>query len=58
MISKLSLVEEEADESMYWLELLGESGIVEAERLKGMHDEMNEIVALIVSSKKTLKASL
>ncbi len=54
-ISKLGIVEEEADESMYWMELLIESGIVAKESLQYMIEETNEITAMTVASIKTLK---
>lgn len=56
MIAKLANVEEEADESVYWLELLIESKIISAARLAGLIDEFNEIVAIIVASQKTLRS--
>lgn len=57
MLSKLGIVEEEADESVYWLELLGESKIVRPKLLTDLIREFNEIVAMIVASKRTLRAS-
>lgn len=54
-ISKLFIVEEEADESIYWMELLIESGIVAKETLQYMIEEINEITAMTVASIKTLK---
>ncbi len=56
VIHKLSIVEEEADESLYWLELLIESELVPEKRLSELQKEMNEITAMIVSSIKTLRA--
>jgi four helix bundle protein len=56
VIHKSSIVEEEADESLYWLELLIESHIVSENRLSELQKEMNEITAMIVSSIKTLRA--
>ena len=55
VIAKLSIVEEEADESLYWFELLVESGLVPAEQLKSLMSETNEILAMTVASIKTLK---
>ena len=52
---KLSIVEEEADESVYWMELLVEAGIMRQSLLSGLMDEANQLVAIIVSSIKTLK---
>jgi four helix bundle protein len=55
VISKLAIVEEEADETIYWLELLIESKIVEPSRVNLLLRECNEIVAMIVASIKTLR---
>ena len=56
MISKLSIVLEEADETLYWMELLVESELIPAHRLKNLMAETNEIVAMLVSSLKTLRS--
>jgi four helix bundle protein len=56
LINKLSIVEEEADESMYWLELLIETGFVREERLAGLKKDFDEVVAMIVASIKTLRS--
>ena len=53
-ISKLGVVEEEADESALWMELLAESGLVPARRLAKLLDEANQITAMIVASRKTV----
>jgi len=55
VISKLAIVEEEADETIYWLELLIESKIVEPSRVNLLLKETNEIIAMIVASIKTLR---
>lgn len=57
-IAKLGIVEEEADESLFWLELLVESGIVKKEKLELLMAEANELTSIIVSSIKTAKRSL
>lgn len=57
MIAKLQIVEEEADETHYWLELLIEADLMDEERLQQLLQETNEITAMIVSSIKTLRAS-
>ena len=56
VLQKLAIVEEEADESLYWLELLIESEIVSANKLSILMSDMNEIVAMTVSSIKTLRS--
>ena len=53
-VSKLGVVEEEADESALWMELLSESGLVPARRLEKLLDEANQITAMIVASRKTV----
>ena len=53
-VSKLGIVEEEADESALWMELLGESGLMPARRLEELLDEANQLTAIIVASRKTV----
>ena len=55
MIAKLAIVEEEADESIYWLDLLSDSKIVPEERLRALRNEADELVAMTVASIKTLR---
>jgi len=55
MIAKLKLVEEEADESIYWLELLVEADTIPAERSADLSKEANELLAMTVASIKTLR---
>ncbi len=57
-LSKLSIVEEEADECMYWLELLQETGEMEPAQLAPLSTEADELVAIIVASKKTARSRL
>jgi four helix bundle protein len=49
-ISKMTIVEEEADELIYWMELLVEGGLIDEERLQDIVMEANEILAITVSS--------
>jgi len=55
VIAKLGIVEEEADESIYWMELLVEGGVVPKERVRALIKEANEILAMTVASIKTLR---
>ena len=55
LLHKLAIVEEEADESLYWLELLVDSGIVPEKRLSELTKNINSIVAMTVASIKTLR---
>ncbi|MBC8115174.1 MAG: four helix bundle protein [Candidatus Saccharimonas sp.] len=56
--AKLGIVEEEADESIYWLELLVDGKIVKQELLVELLKEANEITAMVVSSIQTAKRGL
>src|ERR1035441_2186514 len=49
-ISKMGIVEEEADEAIYWMELLVEAGLVKAAKLKLLMQEADELVAIAVAS--------
>ncbi len=53
--AKLSIVVEEADESLYWLELIQESKLIKSELLTGIIKEANELVAIMLASRKTAK---
>ncbi len=55
MIAKLRIVEEECDETLYWLELLEESGLVEPGGLVGHKREASEITVMVVSSIRTMQ---
>lgn len=55
MIHKLSIVEEEADESLLWTELLVESDLAKVSRLSALMAEGNEILAMVVASIRTLR---
>jgi four helix bundle protein len=54
-IAKLGLVLEEADETLYWLELLAETKILKSEILIAPMNEANELVAIFVSSLNKVK---
>lgn len=54
-ISKMGIVEEEADETLYWLELLLETGLKKQNDINYLMSEANEIVSIAVSSIKTAK---
>jgi four helix bundle protein len=56
-INKLRIVEEECDESLFWMELLVENNLVKAARLEGLMNEADEILAIIVSSAKTARVN-
>jgi four helix bundle protein len=56
-IAKMKIVEEECDESLYWMDLLIESEQVKAALLRDLIKEAEEILALVVASIKTARSS-
>jgi len=54
-IHKMNIVEEEADETLFWLELIGESNLLPAERLLPLAKEADELLAITVASIRTAK---
>jgi four helix bundle protein len=54
-IAKMGIVEEEADETLFWLELLEESDLVTAAKLAAIKKEANELIAMTVASIKTAR---
>ena len=55
MISKTEGALQELEETMYWFELLVDSGIVKAELLSDLMKEADELTAILVTSVKTIK---
>ncbi|HKE31113.1 MAG TPA: four helix bundle protein [Candidatus Angelobacter sp.] len=53
--AKIGVVLEEADESLFWLELLKESGIVKEEKLRDLLNEANQLVAIFSASRRTAR---
>jgi four helix bundle protein len=53
MISQLAVVEEEADESAFWLELIGEHGLMAPATLAPSRQEADEFTAIMVASRRT-----
>lgn len=54
-IAKMAIVEEEADESLYWMELLIESGMMDRAVLAGLMGEAEQLLAITVASIKTAR---
>jgi four helix bundle protein len=52
-VAKLGIVEEEADESAFWMELIVESGLMKKELVEPLLREANEIVAIMAASRKS-----
>ena len=56
-IAKMGVVVEEADEAILWLELLTESGIVQAEKTESLLSEAQELTAIFTASRKTARGA-
>ena len=56
-LNKLRIVEEECDESLFWMELLVECNLVNARRLTSLMQEGNEFLSIVVASAKTTRSS-
>lgn len=54
MVSKLAVVEEEADESAFWLELISDHGLLAPTKVASLHQEADELTAIMVASRRTL----
>ena len=54
-VSKMQIALKEANETDYWLDLFLESEIIDQLMYKSLHDDLNEIIALLISSIKTTK---
>ena len=55
IINKIVITEEEADECIYWLELLDESGLVKNEAIPILRKEATELTAIFTAIGKTAK---
>ena len=55
MINKMKIVEEESDETMYWLEILADADLAPKEQIRELYKETNEILAMTIASVKTLR---
>ena len=56
-IAKLGIVLEEADEALYWLELMVETEIMKGELLGPLMEEAGQLVAIVVASLNTAKGN-
>jgi four helix bundle protein len=55
MINKMKIVEEESDETEYWLELLLEAGFVTESQITEIYKETDEILSMTIASIRTLR---
>jgi four helix bundle protein len=56
-IAKMGIVEEECDETLYWLEMLVELQLINIDRSKELRAEGNEILAIVVASIRTARGN-
>lgn len=56
-IAKVGVVVEEADETVFWLELLSEVGIVGGTRIQDLLKEANQLLAIFAASQRTARAN-
>ncbi len=54
-VAKIGIVVEEADETVFWLELLTESGVINRMRMESILAEANELVRIFSASQQTAK---
>ena len=54
-VAKISIVVEEADESMFWIEFAADENLVSAQRVEELLKEADELVSIFVSSRKTAR---
>jgi four helix bundle protein len=54
-INKLRIVEEECDESLFWMELLVDNKIITPKKLANLMAESNELLSIVVASTKTAR---
>ena len=57
-INKLGIVEEESDESLFWLRLLAKSGNTTDEKICSLYKEMESVLKMVVSSIKTKRLKI
>jgi four helix bundle protein len=54
-VAKMGVVVEEADETVFWLEMLVDSGLVSAIKLRDLQTEANELLAIFAASRGTAR---
>jgi four helix bundle protein len=52
-VNKTNIVDEEADESSFWLEMIVDAGLLTPARVQPLLNEADEITAILVASRKT-----
>jgi four helix bundle protein len=56
-VARIGVVLEEADESVLWLEMLGDSGVMPAEQLQPLLKEAHELTAIFAATRQTTRRS-
>jgi four helix bundle protein len=56
-IAKIGVVVEEADETVFWLELLVETEIISLQKMESLINEANELLAIFAASQSTAKTN-
>ena len=54
-VAKMGIVEEEADEAQFWLDLVEERRLGQAERVSSLREEARQLVAIVVASIRTAR---
>ena len=54
-VARIGIVAEKADESVFWLELIEETGILNAKQLQEISREAKELAATFSASQKTAR---
>jgi four helix bundle protein len=57
-VSKIGLVEEEADESVFWIDFAADAGLTKRTRIESLLAEGKEILAIIIATRKTARRHL
>ena len=56
-VFKLGIVEEESDESLFWLEFIAEAGLIPRTKLDDLISEASQLTAIVVASRRTAKSN-
>jgi four helix bundle protein len=56
--SKISIVVEEADETLFWMEVIIESGIVSEAKIRPLFEEAKEILAIVSKARKSVSENI
>ncbi len=57
-VNKLKMVEEELDETLHWLELIMDSGMMQKDSLLSYYNECNELLSITIASIKSVRKRL